>query len=93
MVIGVDIDGTLTVETAGHNYTTRTPNRKVIDKINQFHKEGHIIVLFSSRWESDREITRSWMKKYGVKYHALILNKPKFDLYIDDISKRPEEIV
>ena len=92
MVIGVDIDGTLTREVIGHDYASRTPNKKMIEKVNQFHKDGHIIVLFSSRWEAAREVTRLWMKKHGVKYHALILNKPRFDMYIDDISKRPEEV-
>lgn len=92
MVIGVDIDGTLTREKAGHDYASRTPRKEVINKVNQFHKEGHIIILFSSRWESDREVTRAWMKKHGVKYHALVLGKPAFDMYIGDEVKTIEEV-
>jgi uncharacterized HAD superfamily protein len=92
MIIGVDIDGTITNETKGHDYTLRTPNKKMINKVNQWHREGHIIILFSSRWEADRETTKKWMKSNGVKYHTMILGKPVFDLYVDDISKRPEEV-
>ena len=91
MIIGVDIDGTLTKETEGHDYLSRTPNVKMIKKVNEWYKEGHTIVLFSSRWESDKADTKKWMKQYDVKYHTLILGKPVFDLYVDDISIRPEE--
>lgn len=92
MIIGIDVDGTLTNEVEGHNYAVRTPNKKMIEKVNQWFLEGNTIVLFSSRWEADRATTRTWLKKHGVRYHTLILNKPKFDMYIDDISKRPEEV-
>jgi uncharacterized HAD superfamily protein len=92
MIIGVDIDGTLTLEEEGHDYNNRTPDTKVINKINKKYEEGHTIILFSSRWESDREVTKRWMKRYGVKYHALILGKPKFDLYVDRRTAKPEEV-
>lgn len=92
MVIGIDIDGVLTIETAGHNYVSRTPNKKMIYKVDQWYKENHIIVIFSSRWEADRSVTKKWLKDNNVKYHTLILGKPVFDLYIDDISKRPGEV-
>lgn len=92
MIIGVDIDGTLTNEVEGHDYSKRTPNVKMINKVNEWHKEGHTIVLFSSRWESDRTETKKWLIRYGVKYHTMILGKPKFDLYVDDISIRPKEV-
>jgi uncharacterized HAD superfamily protein len=92
MIIGIDIDGVLTNETKGFDYENRTPSRKMIAKVNQWHREGHVIVLFTSRWEADRSVTRKWLRDNGVKYHTLILGKPVFDLYIDDISKRPEEV-
>lgn len=92
MIIGVDIDGTLTIEVEGHDYLYRTPNILMINKVNEWHKEGHTIILFSARWESDRATTKKWLTKHGVKHHALILGKPKFDLYVDDISVKPGEV-
>ncbi len=93
MIIGVDIDGTLTVEKDGHEYESRTPNHPIIKKINKLYEQGHMIILFSARWEADRKVTKDWLKKYGVKYHGLILGKPLFDLYIDDRAIRPEELL
>ena len=85
--IGIDIDGTLTVETKGLHFANRTPELDIIKKVNQYYDEGHIIILFSSRMESDREITKKWLKKYGVKYHVLMLDKPVFDIYVGDEVK------
>jgi uncharacterized HAD superfamily protein len=96
MIIGVDIDGTLTLEVEGHSlkqYKNRTPNWDMIRKVNYWVLvEHHEVVLFSARHEEDREVTVEWLKKYNVPYRKLILGKPHFDLYIDDISKRPEEV-
>jgi len=91
--IGVDIDGTLTVETRGLNFENRTPRLDIIRQINKWFNEGHTITLFSSRLNSDKVDTMRWLLKYGVKHHTLILNKPVFDVYIDDISIKPEEIL
>ena len=92
MIIGIDIDGVLTIETVGHDYENRTPNKKMIAKVNEWREQNNLIVLFSARWEADREITIKWLKKHNVKYSTLILDKPPFDLFIDDKSKRPEEV-
>lgn len=93
MIIGVDIDGTLTKEVVGHEYEKRTPNYRMIKWVNNHYQSGDFIVLWSSRWETDRLVTKKWLKEYKVKYHTLILNKPKFDMIVDDISKRPGEVV
>ena len=96
MIIGVDIDGTLTLEVEGHTlkqYKNRTPNWDMIRKVNYWvFVEHHEVILFTARHEEDREVTVEWLKKYNVPYRTLILGKPHFDLYIDDISKRPEEV-
>lgn len=94
MIIGVDIDGVLTIETEGHNYKKRTPNWPMIRWVNKKHfLEQHRIILFSSRFEEDRAVTEEWLQEYSVYHDQLILGKPKFDLYIDDIAKRPEEVL
>jgi len=86
-VIYVDIDGTLTKETEGWGeatYLNRTPRLDVINSINKMYEFGDKIVLWTSRFCEDKEITIKWLKIHGVKYHRLILEKPSFDLYICD---------
>ena len=90
---GIDIDGVLTNETDGWNYDSRTPNLKMIDKVNRMFNKGHYIMLFSARMKCDKAVTKEWLKRHGVKYNELILGKPKFDLYIDDIAITPEDFL
>jgi capsule biosynthesis phosphatase len=93
MVICCDLDGTLTLETEGHDYANRTPRISMIHKIRQWCHDGHQIILCSARLKIDRKITILWLKKYHVPYHELILGKPKADIYIDDKARRPEEVL
>lgn len=88
-VINVDIDGTLTIEKetvtwSEGAYKKAIPNKDTIARINHLFDEGHQIVLWSARLEEDRKVTVDWMKKHGVKYTKLVLDKPFFNLYICD---------
>lgn len=93
MVICCDLDGTLTLETEGHDYANRTPRIPVICRIRQLYHDGSRIILYSARLKRDRKVTINWLTKYNVPYHELILGKPKADVYIDDRSRRPEEVL
>lgn len=57
-----------------------------IVKINEWYDEGHIITFFTSRTEEHREVTETWLKKHGFKYHGLLMGKPRGGNYhwIDD---------
>jgi uncharacterized HAD superfamily protein len=87
MHIAVDIDGILTMETDGHDYANRTPNERAISKVNFLYENGNRITLYSARFAEDEEITKAWLKKHGVKYHRLVLEKLQYDLLIDDKSR------
>jgi capsule biosynthesis phosphatase len=93
MVICVDLDGVLTLETEGWDYANRTPRISMLHKIRQWYRDGSHIILYSARLKIDRKITTVWLKKYHVPYHELILGKPRADLYIDDKAMRPEEVL
>jgi len=87
MVIAVDIDGVLTLETEGFGeeiYWNRTPWTDNIRFVNNLYKAGHHVILYSARYEEDRQVTVRWLRRHKVKYHELILEKPKYDLLIDD---------
>ena len=82
-----DIDGTLTVETNGFGnfiYSRRTPNLTMIDNVNKLYNKGHMIILWTSRFEEDRKVTEEWLKKHNIKYHKLVMDKMYYDYLIDD---------
>lgn len=82
----LDIDGVLTVDTKGHNYRSRSANRKNIKQANDLHDAGHRIVLFTSRFgtQQDRIDTHDWLQMHGVKYDSILFGKPYYDFYVDD---------
>lgn len=85
-IYNVDIDGTLTIETAGFDYANRTPNLQMIEKINKLHLEGNRIDLYTSRlgFEDDKEVTMQWLKNNNVSYTTLTFGKPMYDFIVDD---------
>tara|TARA_R110000751_G_scaffold237113_1_gene338207 strand:- start:1232 stop:2572 length:1341 start_codon:yes stop_codon:yes gene_type:complete len=81
-----DIDGVIC--STNCHYEDAIPNIEVIKKINLLYKSGCIITINTSRgfksginWS---EFTENQLKKWGVKYHKLLLQKPAADYYIDD---------
>ena len=86
-VYAVDIDGVLCEERQDLNYHLSGPKYNNITKVNSLYADGHGIMLYSSRFESDREVTKIWLQNYGVKYHKLVLGKPQADFYVDDRNK------
>lgn len=87
MEIFVDIDNTV-FETNGMDYENSTPMQENIERVNQLYERGHYIVYWTARgmrtgidW---RDLTEKQLKEAGAKYHELRLNKPPFDLFIDD---------
>jgi hypothetical protein len=87
MNIFVDIDGILTKETKGFDYIKRTLNIDNAIKIRKLSKQGHNIVLFTSRDIADKKVTVQWLKENYIRYDDIIFNKPKYDLLIDDKAR------
>lgn len=96
MIYAVDIDGTLTEDDTNpenwFRYAEMKPIRETIAKINDLYMKGETIILFTARFEEDRQVTVNWMKINGVKYHRLIMDKLRADVYVDSASMRPEEL-
>jgi len=87
MIYAIDIDGVLCNDTLG-DYENSTPDYKVIDKVNSLYNEGHTVKIFTGRGSATgidwRDFTDKQLKKWGVKYHELILGKPHMDIIVDD---------
>lgn len=76
----IDIDGTITDDIPNEQperMVACEPFPDALETINKWYDDGHVIYFFSSRSESLREITEIWLKKYGFKYHGLLLGKPR----------------
>jgi hypothetical protein len=76
----IDIDGTI-----GEDIPNEEPERMLTAKVypdafatcNKWYDEGHMICFFTSRTEAHRDYTETWLKKYGFKYHSLLMGKPR----------------
>ena len=96
MVIYVDIDGTI-CHTEDSDYENSIANFTHILKINKLYDEGHEIVYWTARGGTTdidwSELTKKQLDEWSCKYTRIeIQKKPSWDLFIDDKTKRIEEI-
>ena len=76
----IDIDGTVTEDVPNEEperMVTCLPFPDALETLNKWYNEGHIITFFTSRIESHREVTETWLNKNGFKYHGLLMVKPR----------------
>lgn len=76
----IDIDGTIcedipNEEAVRMEHATVFPN--VLEVINGWYEEGHIITFFTSRTEAHKQVTEHWLKKHGFRYHSILFGKPR----------------
>ena len=96
MIIYVDIDGTI-CHTEGADYENSKPRYNQILKINKLHNEGNEIVYWTARGGTTgidwSKLVKFQLKEWGCRYTRIeTQKKPSFDLFIDDKSKRIEEL-
>src|SRR5947208_17180836 len=76
----IDIDGCICEHVDNEHpelMSSAQPYPDSIAKINQWYDQGHFICFFTARTEDHREATLTWLQKYGVKHHKLIMSKPR----------------
>ena len=88
-VIAVDLDGVLCEEGpwTPEGIINRRPKPENIELVNRLYDEGNFIVIWTGRREEDRPYTEAWLKAHRVKYHVLVMNKPYYDIYIEERRK------
>lgn len=98
-IIYVDIDETIceTPYIGGKRYYYgATPIPSNIEKINKLYDDGHQIVYWTARGSRSGinwyDLTLSQISSWGCKFHSLRLDKPYYDLFIDDKNMRIEEL-
>lgn len=95
-LIAVDLDGTLTKDDCWTSYECLVAEARtdIIKKVMDLYYERNTIIIYTARPESMRNETEYWLRKNGVKYHAIVMgnNKMGADIYVDDRAIRPEEL-
>lgn len=76
-VYAIDIDGVLCENNNNLDFKNK------IKKEFKMPKNGYII-LYTSRLESDREVTEKWLKDNKIKYDVIIFNKLPYNILYDD---------
>ncbi len=93
MVIYIDIDETICFHPEGspnvaRDYNLALPIIENINKANKLYDNGNTIIYWTARGATTgidwTELTTKQLKDWGVKYHELRLDKPFYDLFIDD---------
>lgn len=87
MEIYIDVDNTI-CRTTGTDYPNAQPILENIARFNKLFEAGNHVVYWTARGMKSginwRELTEKQFKEWGVKYHELRLDKPSFDVFIDD---------
>jgi hypothetical protein len=76
----IDIDGTVCDDIPNEEperMVTAAVYPDALVTLNKWYDEGHIIFFFTSRTEAHREITETWLKEHGFKYHGMLMGKPR----------------
>lgn len=102
MIISVDFDGTICTGSS-FDIPFKTPNLILIEKINYLKKKGHYIKIVTARGAlslslTDREqkykpLIEKFLEDNRVMYDEISFNKEFADMYIDDLSIRPNEAI
>jgi hypothetical protein len=95
-IIYVDIDETICTTPQSRKYEDAQPIFSNIEKINELYEKGNTIVYWTSRGSRKQidwyELTYKQLVLWGARFHELRVDKPYYDLFIDDKTLRIEEI-
>jgi len=85
----IDLDNTL-CNTINGDYEKSQPINERINIVNNLKLEGHHITIWTARGANTgidyRALTESQLSKWNINYDELLMNKPNYDIYIDDKS-------
>lgn len=90
----VDIDNTICLS-KDSDYANSVPLVDRIKKINNLYDDGHSVVYWTARGGNSgidwTDKTHSQLAEWGCKYHELRMNKPVYDVWVDDKAIHSEE--
>jgi len=87
----VDIDGTICSQMCSETYHLAEPFLDRIKKINNLFNQGHTVIYWTARGQNSgidfTELTAKQLKEWGCLFTELRMNKPSYDIWIDDKAK------
>ena len=90
----VDIDNTICISN-NSDYANSKPIFERIAKINKLYDDGNTIIYWTARGGNSgidwTDKTHSQLAAWGCKYNEIRMNKPVYDLWIDDKAINSEE--
>ena len=90
MNLYIDIDNTIctTPSQGSDKYEKAIPIYERIAEVNKLYDQGNSITYWTARGAATgvdyTELTRAQLAEWGCKYNKLQMNKPAYDLYVDD---------
>lgn len=106
--IVVDLDGTLTIDSAGVPYEAKEPNQSLIDRLRAYKADGFDIIIATARnmrtyggsvghiTAKTLPVVIDWLNRHDVPYDEIHVGKPwcgHDGFYIDDKAIRPSEFL
>lgn len=90
----IDVDGTLchTEEWTVEGVRNAEPNIRLIEKVNELHK-NNFIIIYTARVDDLIPATLEWLRRHNVRYHAISNLKVPTDFYVDDKAVYPMDFV
>lgn len=103
-----DLDGTLTLDEEGVEYPDKRPNTGVISRLQEFHRNGYLVAIFTSRnmRTFNGRVGKiniqtvpaiiDWLQRHKVPFDELHVGKPwcgPNGFYVDDKAIRPSEFL
>ena len=83
--IAFDLDNTLASQgSPKENYRDSLLQEDMIKLVNELYDKGHEIYIFTARHFKHFKYTDETLKKSGLKYTGLVMNKINCDLFVDD---------
>lgn len=106
MRIVFDLDETLCEKRQkGQEYSELKPIEEMVDYLRKMKLEGHYIIINTARNMVTQDsnlgkinknigkVTLDWLDNWDIPYDEIYFAKPYGDIYIDDKSIRPQEIL
>lgn len=91
----IDIDGTI-CSTPNSDYNKCLPKLYNIALFNKLYDQGHSIHYWTARGANSKinwdELTLSQLKKWKVKYTTINMDKPHYDVWVDDKAVNTHDV-
>lgn len=84
----VDIDSVLAIEDRNTPLIDRMVINDAVEAIRMLKQKGFKIILYTSRFNFQKDETIEWLNKNNIEYDRIVFGKPRGFLYIDDRGYR-----